>query len=278
MRYLVINGSPHKGNTWKLALHSMETILRQDADAEFDIIHLMEAGLPFCTGCSVCFRKGHEKCLHSAGVCGIIEKIEASDGVIVLSSTFNRRETALLKNLFDHLAFLLHRPRFFHSKALVLSTTGGVGAKETTKSIASFLAGIGFNRCYSFGVSAYSWNDYRLTEKTARNLEKTVFNFQKDVASKKLHSPSALLLIPYNLFRGMSLAYVKGSEYETRDGIHWTEGERKNLVYDSSVPVPFYKRPVGYLFYWIGKIAGKSFVVTYKKQTSDSSCISIKTY
>ncbi|HWS28512.1 MAG TPA: NAD(P)H-dependent oxidoreductase [Clostridia bacterium] len=265
MLYLIINGSPHKGNTWKLALRATEYILKEDPAAEFDTVHLAEAGLPFCIGCSACFRLGHEKCPHSDIVGEIIRKIEAANGVIVLSSTFNMRETALLKNLFDHLCFMLHRPRFFQSKALVLTTTGGVGAKQSAKSIAGFFKGIGFNRCYSFGAAAYSWNDYTISGKTAQRLEKTVRRFQRDVASKKLHSPSTLFLIPYNLFRGMSLACVKGTEYEAYDGIHWTEECRKNGVYDRSVPVPFYKKPLGQLFYGIGKMAGKSMVVTYKK-------------
>lgn len=203
MRYLIINGSPHKGNTWKLALKAMEYIQKEDALAQFYTVHMMETKLPFCIGCSVCFRHGHEKCPHNDIIGEIIRKIEAADGVIVLSSSFNMRETALLKNLFDHLCFMLHRPCFFQCKALVLTTTGGVGANKAAKSIADFLTGIGFNRCYLFGVAAYSWNDYHISEKTARRLEKAVSRFQKDVASKKLHSPSTMLLIPYNLFRGI---------------------------------------------------------------------------
>ena len=265
MLYLVVYGIPHKGNTWKLALAAMASIRKEDPAAAFDTVHLMEAGLPFCLGCSACFRLGHEKCPHGGIVTEMIRRIEAADGVIVLSSTFNLRETALLKNLFDHLCFMLHRPHFFQSKALVLTTTGGVGAKKAAKGIASFLRGIGFNRCYPFGAAAYSWNDYRIGGKTAGQLEKTVRRFQRDVASRKLHAPSALVLIPYNLFRGMSLTYAKGAEYETRDGLHWTEACRRNGVYDRSVPVPLYKRPLGALFYWVGKMAGPKLTITYKK-------------
>lgn len=64
------------------------------------------------------------------------------------------------------------------------------------------------------------------------SLRKVVQKFYKDVKSRKLHDPKAKLLIPYNLFRGMSLAYAPG------------------------IKVAFYKKPIGYLFYWIGKLAG----------------------
>jgi len=89
--------------------------------------------------------------------------------------------------------------------------------------------------------------------------------FHKDVASKKLHAPGLLVLIPYNLFRGMSLSYVKGTEYEYMDGIHWSEPIRSKKVYDPSIDVPFYKKPFGSLFYMIGKLSSKFLTVTYRK-------------
>ena len=114
-------------------------------------------------------------------------------------------------------------------------------------------------------VSALSWNAYQINEKTKAKLLKTTSKFYKDVLSGKLHSPSWLILIPYNLFRGMSLAYRKGTEFQTEDGVYWLEESRKHGVYESSVHVPFYKKPFGQLFYAIGKFAGKKTMVTYKK-------------
>ncbi|MDL2300274.1 NAD(P)H-dependent oxidoreductase [Clostridiaceae bacterium OttesenSCG-928-D20] len=267
MKILIINGSAHKGNTWRLAESVMEFGNSMDYNTEFEEIHLISEPLPFCTGCSSCFRLGREKCPHYAVVEKITAKIESSDGVVFLSSTYNMRETALLKNLFDHWCYMLHRPHFFQSKALVITTTGGVGGKKAAKSISSFLKGIGFNRCYLFSRAAFSWNAFEPNEKTLTALKRTVGSFMEDVSSGKLHSPSTTILLLYNLFRGMSLAYVKGTEYETMDGVFWTEKERAKAVYDPKIKVPFYKKPVGHLFYAIGKMGGriKSMQVTYKK-------------
>lgn len=65
----------------------------------------------------------------------------------------------------------------------------------------------------------------------------------------------------------MSLAYVPGTEYETKDGIYWTEECRKDLVYAPEIKVPFYKKVIGHFFYGIGKMAGntKGMIVTYRK-------------
>lgn len=267
MKYLIINGSHRKGNTWKLVELAKNKLSALDSEASFEEIHLAELNLPFCVGCSNCFRLGHEKCPHFEKMSKVIASIENADGVIFASTTYNMRETAMLKNLFDHLCFMLHRPHFFKSKALVFTTTGGVGGGATAKSIKSFLMGIGFNRCYTMSVASFSWNDYKPTAKTVRKAERITAKFHRDVLSKKLHSPKAVLLIPYNMFRGMSLAYVKGTEFETKDGEFWTEENRKKAVYDSAVHVPFFKKPVGHIFYLIGKAAGKvkQCQVTYKK-------------
>jgi multimeric flavodoxin WrbA len=266
MKYLILNASPNKnGNTWKLVQAARAEILAKDSAAVFREIHLIDVNLSFCRGCSACFRLGHEKCPHSAAVMEILRAIEEADGVIVASSAYMMRETALFKNLIDHLCFLLHRPRFFRSKALVLTTAGGVGAGPAAKSIASFLTGIGFNRCYQFSTAALSWNDYVVPAKTAKKLAKTVAAFRRDVASKRLKSPSAAVLIPYNLFRGMSVHYAEGSAYPTQDGVHWLEPKRRRGVYDNAVPVPIHKRAIGNLFYGLGRLAGARVMVTYKQ-------------
>ncbi len=267
MKILVINGSAHKGNTWKLVEQAKKQLLECNKEIGFEEVHLIEEKLPFCVGCSNCFRLGHDKCPHYSIIEKIIEKMECADGIIVSSTTYNMRETALLKNFFDHLCFMLHRPHFFKSKALVITTTGGVGGGAAAKSIVSFLKGIGFNRCYSFAKASFSWNAYTPDDKTNVALSRKVKKFYKDIASGRLYSPSVMLLMPYNLFRGMSLAYVPGTEYETEDGIYWTDEKRRKKVYAPEVKVSWWKKPIGQMFYWIGKLAGsmKSMTVTYRK-------------
>lgn len=267
MRILIINGSAHKGNTWKLVEKAKEYLEKLNTEIEFEEIHLIKENLPFCVGCSNCFRIGHEKCPHYSIVGKIIEKIEKADGIIFSSTTYNMRETALLKNMFDHLCFMLHRPYFFTSKALIITTTGGIGGNNSAKSIRSTLKGIGFNRCYIFSRASFSWNAYEPDDRTLIVLNKKVSMFYKDINRGKLHSPNVSLLIPYNLFRGMSLAYVPGTKYETEDGVYWTEECRRKSVYDPKVKVPFYKKPIGYIFYEIGELAGKmkGMMVTYRK-------------
>lgn len=265
MRYLIFNGSPHKGNTWKLVKLIQKELLEISPESTFEEIQLSDLELPFCTGCSLCFRKGHEYCPHHKIMQKIINKIDESDGMIFGMTTFNMYPNALTKNLIDHLCYMLHRPHFFKNKAIVVTTTGGVGAKSAVNYIVGWLKGIGFNYCYNLAISSYSWNDYKVNIKTQKKCKKLAEQFHIDVSSKKMHSPTFAVLIPYNLFRGMSLGYIKGTEYETQDGIYWSSSLRSKSTYDSLIKVPFYKKVFGEFFYIIGKLSSKFIIITYKK-------------
>lgn len=51
--------------------------MERDGEEKFDEIHLIEEKLPFCIGCSNCFRIGHEKCPHYNVMRKIIKKWRA---------------------------------------------------------------------------------------------------------------------------------------------------------------------------------------------------------
>lgn len=80
-----------------------------------------------------------------------------------------------------------------------------------------------------------------------------------------MHAPTFAVLISYNLFRGMSLGYVKGTEYETQDGVYWIDPLRSKSTYDPLMNIPFYKKVFGYTFYVIRKVESKFTTITYKK-------------
>ncbi|NLG04603.1 MAG: NAD(P)H-dependent oxidoreductase, partial [Clostridia bacterium] len=253
MKYLVINGSPHKGNTWKITMEAKQQIMNEDPASVFEEVHLAQLNLPFCTGCSNCFRKGGEYCPHKEIMNMMIEKMETADGILIASTTFNCRETAILKNFFDHMCYMLHRPRFFTKKALVITSVGGVGGGQTVKSVVATLRGIGVNKCYGLCIRSISWNAYQIHTKDEMKIKKAAKKFADDVKSSKLHKPNTLILIPYNLFRGMSVYYQKGTEYETLDGTYYMDPDRKKTVYDKQIPVSFFQKIMGTMFYQLGK-------------------------
>lgn len=265
VNYLIINGSPHKGNTWKLVEEAVSEIVIQDKEAHFKEIHLLDLQLPFCLGCSNCFRKGREYCPHFEKVNQIYTSMEDADGLIMCSTTYNMRETALLKNMFDHLCYLMHRPHFFTKKALFITTVGGFGANGAVKSISASLRAIGYNRCYSIKVGTASWNAYVPKDKEVYRVKKVTSKFVQDINSGKMHYQKTDVMIPYNLFRGMCRYYIQGTEYETVDGEYWTDTKRAHRAYDYAVPLHVYQRALGAMFCGLGRVLGKKMIVTYRK-------------
>ncbi len=87
MKYLIINGSPHKGNTWKLAEMVKTNLLNQDINTEFNEIHMAQLQLPFCVGCSNCFRLGGETCPHDDKMSVVIKVGNVSEGGCVEAIT-----------------------------------------------------------------------------------------------------------------------------------------------------------------------------------------------
>lgn len=265
MKILIINGGPRLGNTWELTLRVKEQLSLISKEINFTELHLKDLDLPFCLGCSLCFRKGHDYCPHNSIIQKLMDDIQESDGVIFSAPTYNMEMPGLTKNFVDHLCFMLHRPRYFNKKALIISTTGGVGAKNATKSMSGTMMGWGFNSCYQLPVKAISWNNYHLTKKHIRKVNSISRKFYEDINSKKLKAPPYWVLITYNLFRGMSFEYRKGKEYEMRDGDFWEDNCRDSKAYAHNVVLPYRKKLFGNMFYLLAKNISKYMVVTYRK-------------
>lgn len=86
-----------------------------------------------------------------------------------------------------------------------------------------------------------------------------------DLANHKLHKPSFSSVFVFNLFRGMSTSYTKGTEYETYDGTFWEQQGYRKEIYAPQVPISFWQKFYGRLFYLLGKKMSKKTIVTYKK-------------
>ncbi len=263
MKILIMNGSPHKGNTWRLTESVREMIHQRDKSIKFTEVHLMDVHLPFCTGCSACFRKGHQYCPHKEKIQPILDLIEENDAVIFSVSCFQGHLTGLMKNFTDHLAFLIHRPRYFHKKAMIISTTGGVSAKSTTKALAATIAGWGFNKSYQLPIVALSWNAYEPKQRDLQKAEKIAGNFYQDLKLKKVYPPSIGVLIPFNLFQAMCEPGKQENEFPTEDHNFWPK--YSGMQYAPGIPLPVHKRLLGKLIYFIGKHLAKRMVISYKK-------------
>ena len=193
MKYLIINGSPRRKNTYNAVKQ-----LISDFDGDFEEIHLIEEQIPFCVGCFNCFVEGEDKCPHFNKINPIVEKIRQCDGIIVASPVYALNVTALLKNFFDHTAYFYHRPQFFTKKALVVVTTAGAGHKKVAGYIDETLRHWGVNKVHKIAI-ACGGDDSVDTSKYKKTAEK----FFNDVESNKLYSPKFGDITFFNAWKAM---------------------------------------------------------------------------
>lgn len=196
MKYLIINGSPRKKNTWKIVKQAQTNL-----NGEYEEIHLYQENIPPCTGCMKCMEEGEEKCPHHSQIKPIIEKIKNTDGLIISTPVFAMNVTSLLKNLIDHTAYIYHRPEFFDKKALIIVSTAGAGHKKVAKYIDETLRHWGFNKNHKITI-AIGGKDIIDNEK----INKIANQYKKDLESEKLHNPSFKDIIFYNVWRAMAVS------------------------------------------------------------------------
>ena len=118
MKVLAIMGGPRKGYG-TICMEKLEYELKSLQDVDFEYLYLKDVNLQSCRGCSLCFFKGEDKCpLKNDDRDEIINKINEADGVIFMAPTYSLHVPALMKNFFDRLAYIFHRPCFFGKIAI----------------------------------------------------------------------------------------------------------------------------------------------------------------
>ena len=242
---LIINGTPHKGNTWVL-VSLIQKQMEQLGNVTFDEVHLADTDIPFCIGCFACFEYGEQKCPHSEKVQPIAQKIEAADCLIFASSTYSLALTALSKNFIDHMSYNFHRPRLFTKKALVVASTAGGGAGSTVKYIRDILKHWGFNRVYGLPVKSYSIGDYHPPQKVVDQCTKTSALFYNDVASGKLYRPTLKRLMFYNVWRAMT---KYGAEKKNADYRYWHDTGLYMHPFSEEVHISIIEKGIGNLLF-----------------------------
>ncbi len=143
MKIVVINGSYRKkGNTYHAVEEIKEQLLLIDQNIEFEHLFLTDYQIKYCTGCFTCFAKGEDKCPLKDDISVISDKMKSANGIIFASPIFAMGVTAIMKNFIDRLAYTMHRPCFFDSVFLGITTIGGVmGAKQGREQVSALAVG-----------------------------------------------------------------------------------------------------------------------------------------
>jgi len=141
MKVLAIISSLRKMNTYN-TVKQIENIHNKLYSCEYEYLFLKDAELKTCIGCHLCLTKGEHLCPLKDDRDKIIEKIESSDAVILASPNHTMNVNWLMKNFIDRLSYLMHRPRFFNQKFMILITSGSyMGVKQAIKALSPIVSG-----------------------------------------------------------------------------------------------------------------------------------------
>jgi multimeric flavodoxin WrbA len=176
MKITVIYGNSRKGNTYRA------TQIFKDELSKCGAITFTEFFMPndlpeFCTGCQLCLGNPHEICPHSKYVTPLLESILQSDALIIATPHCGASTMpASLKNLFDHLDFLVMtvapRIEMFDKKAFILTT--GSGATSTIGIIVKTLKHWGVNNIHSLGLRMFTDKWAKMPSRKQNKFESTL--------------------------------------------------------------------------------------------------------
>jgi len=201
MKILSICGSPKKGNTYS----SLNFIKEKYPDIDFKILMLKEADLKPCIGCYVCVKLGEDKCPLKDDREKIVKEMLDADGVLFASPVYTMQITSLMKNFFERVGYIDHRPCFYGKYAMLMAVCAGFGAKETNE----YMDGM----CSIFGFSIASKVEIKVASKSENeteynnNLTSEAFDsFISKIKESEGQPPAISLtqLIYYNVFRTLS--------------------------------------------------------------------------
>lgn len=235
MKVAVINGSPRKNGNGSKFLKEIIALLETEVEVEVRLINLCENNIGMCRGCQLCYQKGEDFCPIKDDVNSIRNELLECEGIVFYSPTYIVNMSGLMKNFFDRLSYICHRPEFYRKSALVITTTGGSGGASALKCIKWPVIAWGLSIVKSFDIkmSQYNHSDrYKLM--VDENIKKLTRLFIEEVKAAKASSPG---LIDLTGFNARKQNYLKSSSVHKYDVEYW----RKNGWLDKDT---FYYFPV----------------------------------
>lgn len=220
MKIVMIHGQSHRGSTYHIGRFLAEALADEENIREFflprDLNH-------FCLGCYTCI-DNEEKCPYYEEKKVIADAMEAADMLVFTTPTYCMAPSAPMKAFLDLFFqyWIPHRPRrsMFFKKAVVISTTAGIGTRQAMKPLKRALAywGIPYIKTYGLAVQASCWADVAEGKKTKAKKDMTAL--ADKIKSRKCGKPSLYIRF---MFQMMALLRKKGEDSPSAETNYWRE-------------------------------------------------------
>ncbi|MBR1864130.1 MAG: flavodoxin family protein [Ruminococcus sp.] len=218
MRTVIINGTDHKGSTYRIA-HDLGIKL----GGELEEFFLPGDFGEFCVGCTRCFVDSEKKCPHYKKLAPLTEAMDRADVIILASPVYVYHATGAMKAFLDHYGYrwMVHSPeeKMFRKQAVCITTAAGAGMATAMKDMEHSLFFWGVAKIYRFGLAVAAANWDGVSEKKKKKADKAT----SAIARKILLSQGKVKpgLKTRGLFFIMHLMQRKG--FNERDARYWQE-------------------------------------------------------
>ena len=126
------SGRKQRGLTYRAARQFLDN-LESHGDVQGEIVFLSEHEFGLCRGCKVCFERGEERCPLKGDRDLLIEKMLASDGIVLASPNYSFQVSSTMKAFLDRLGYVFHRPIFFGKTFTSIVVQGFIGGDKIEK-------------------------------------------------------------------------------------------------------------------------------------------------
>ena len=229
MKIVMIHGQNHNGSTCHIGRILAEKLASEQEITEFflpkDLNH-------HCLGCYACL-ESETKCPFYTEKQIIANAMESAELLIFTTPNYCMAPSAPMKAFIDLFFqyWIAHRPRksMFRKKAVVISTTAGVGAGKAIKPIKRTLRywGVPYVKTCGLAVQASNWSEVKDRKKD--KIGKEMSALAKRIKSAKLGKPSPYIRF---LFSTMVSTRKKNPDYLASESVYW----RKNGWLDGGKP------------------------------------------
>ncbi|MBC2723358.1 flavodoxin family protein [Desulfosporosinus sp.] len=235
MKIVVVMGSPRKLETLKVVQRFEEKLVAQ-CEVTFNYIFLKDVCIKPCLGCFICLEKGEEFCpQRDDDRVKIFDLMTKADGVIFASPNYSLQVTALMKNFLDRMAYVFHRPCFFHKAFIPIITQGVYGGEQIIKYLETLGSFWGFN--VTKGVLVTTPPGVKLPAeetKIERKITEGVHRFQKTLTGNPSPKPSIKKFIIFNLVCAFKPYGPKDRDYNYFKDKGWLEA---SYYYETKLPL-----------------------------------------
>ncbi|NLE00253.1 MAG: flavodoxin family protein, partial [Fibrobacter sp.] len=205
MKILIIDSGLKPGWTKKTA-DSISEILSSEMPWQIERITLRDEEIRPCRGCAVCLERGEQRCgNYNDSTAKILSKMEWADGIITVTPNYSLQVPWILKNLYDRMAFIFHRPRLFHKISMAVVVQGVFGGGKIIKYINELMTFWGCTCIKGAVVTGGLYPNTKLSEsileKNDKALKLAVQRFCRSVSEIRPRHPSLFRLMLFRMTR-----------------------------------------------------------------------------